>query len=107
VLLGIADEFGLSSRYKDDQSHNSATWPSQWVLLSASEQPFKNPLLSELGPIGGTKRVLWTDDFSSLADLLMEREWGEGEGGLLTLLRELDVARLFTEGNTPESKTGN
>ena len=106
VLLGIANEFGLSSRYKDDQIRNSATWPSQWVLLATSEKPFSNPMLSELGPIGGTKRILWTDDFSSLADLLMEREWGEGEGGLLTLLRELDVANFFTDGGAKESETG-
>jgi hypothetical protein len=70
VLANIAAAEGLQVRLVSDHPAEPASM-TDWVLLSATEEPFKAEALQVAEPIAPTPGFsLWTDQFNNLLDVL-------------------------------------
>ena len=73
VLANIGRELGLQVRLVADKPPEPASM-SDWILISATPQPFAASELSEaesVEPVPGLS--LWTDEFNNLLDVLKTR----------------------------------
>ncbi len=73
VLANIGRELGLQVRLVADKPPEPASM-SDWILISATPEPFAAPELSEadaVEPVSGLS--LWTDQFNNLLDVLKTR----------------------------------
>ncbi|HKY41718.1 MAG TPA: fused MFS/spermidine synthase [Pyrinomonadaceae bacterium] len=71
LLSGLAQEKGMSARIRRDQQFDSATakFASSWVVMARQESTLGSILAdSRWRPLQG--RVVWTDDFSNILDLM-------------------------------------
>lgn len=71
LLSGLAQEKGLFARIRRDQQFDSATarFSSSWVVMARNESTFGSILAdARWRPLKG--RVVWTDDFSNILDLM-------------------------------------
>ena len=73
VLANIGRELGLQVRLITDKPPEPASM-SDWILISATPQPFVAPELSEAEPVAPVPGLsLWTDEFNNLLDVLKTR----------------------------------
>jgi hypothetical protein len=73
VLANIGRELGLQVRLITDKPPEPASM-SDWILISATPQPFAAPELSEAEPVAPVPGLsLWTDEFNNLLDVLKTR----------------------------------
>ena len=73
VLANIGRELGLQVRLVTDKPPEPASM-SDWILISATPQPFAAPELSEAEPVEPVPGLsLWTDEFNNLLDVLKTR----------------------------------
>ena len=71
VVDALADEFGLASVTIDDSNERlPGDRTSRWILLSRRESVLDDPGLREHAAKPQSERVLWTDDFSNLFEVL-------------------------------------
>ena len=83
VLASIGTRLGLDVRRRDDSVMNQFLWPgksgSHWVLLSRGPSDIapldQDPQWVKSPP---TSRALWTDDRSSILDVLKDSPWFVG-----------------------------
>ena len=71
LLSGLAQEKGMFGRMRRDHQYEAATakFPSSWVIMSRNESALGGILSdSRWKPLNG--RVVWTDDFSNILDLM-------------------------------------
>ena len=71
LLSGLAQEKGMFARIRRDRQHDSATakFSSSWVVMARNESTLGNILTDQRWrPLKG--RVVWTDDFSNILDLM-------------------------------------
>ena len=71
VVDALADEFGLASLAIDNRTDTlPGDRTSRWILLSRRESVLDDPTLREHAAQSQSERVLWTDDFSNLFEVL-------------------------------------
>ncbi len=71
LLSGLAQEKGMFARIRRDPGYDSATakFASSWVVMARNESALSGILAdSRWRPLRG--RVVWTDDFSNILDLM-------------------------------------
>lgn len=71
VVAALADEFGLASATLDDRGRERiGDRSSRWILLARSPELLNHQSLQDAERDFSGKRVLWTDDFSNLFQVL-------------------------------------
>ena len=71
LLSGLAQEKGMCARIRRDRQSDSATakFSSSWVVMARNEATLGSILAdARWRPLKG--RVVWTDDFSNILDLM-------------------------------------
>jgi hypothetical protein len=72
VLAGAADRFGLAAVVVEDRlpMGNDAANDSLGVVLARDLAPLRSPPFDAAAPLAAHPRVLWTDDWSNLLELI-------------------------------------
>lgn len=71
VIQGLGDEFGFEMRYVYDEGNDLGCSQTRWALLTKNRDFLKSPLVKGFHLEDADVRpVLWTDDYSSLTNVL-------------------------------------
>ena len=72
VVLGLAEEFGLTAVFISSRADGEATLAADWMLLSRSSSLARRPAIAAASsqPVVTRRVGLWTDDYHNLFQLM-------------------------------------
>ena len=112
VIAALGTEFKLMDRYVADERTDHpgeeddpgvvGSTISEWVLLAKSEAAFASGYLADLDQMDEDREVLWTDDYSSLSQIMRSKDADDYKSDWDRLLKEV-FPGFFSDEDSDEN----